>query len=114
MNTNIAIAPLFGAYCVTPDDGSALFVRVREALEQGHTVTLEFLDVRVVSAAFLNAAFGRIFTLGSPEALDARVRVCGLWGANLDLLRHVLENIWKLHTNPAFRRAVESAHSTEE
>ncbi len=48
-------------FCVEPGDGEKVFFLLKQVLEQGNKAVLSFLNVEILTAAFLNTAIGRLY-----------------------------------------------------
>jgi len=61
-NTTIAIVnAVGGSACIEAEDGQKVFESIKEALSEGHLVTLSFLNVEMLASAFLTTAIGQLY-----------------------------------------------------
>lgn len=58
----IQLAEVIGLpFCVSQDDGNAIFSSIEAALDTGDRVQVSFRNVETVISAFLNAAIGQLY-----------------------------------------------------
>src|SRR5438552_3278409 len=74
----IRVVDLCGPCCVDPEDGAKLCGMIREGLDSGEVVLLDFFGVSTLGGNFLSAAVGALYGFYSREDLDARLRWEGL------------------------------------
>ena len=61
-NTTISIvSTLDDSVCVETEDGQKIFELIKVALSERRTVKLSFLNVEMLSSAFLNSAIGQLY-----------------------------------------------------
>jgi hypothetical protein len=85
-------ADLFGPICVAPEDGAKLCNLVREALDQGEEVCLDFSGVTTLASQFLNTAVGCLYAFFRQEDLDRRLLWKGLDPTDEAIVRLVRRN----------------------
>jgi hypothetical protein len=74
----IRVVDVCGSCCVVPDDGAKLCGLIREGLDRGEVVLLDFSGVDTLGGNFLSAAVGALYGFYSRKDLDARLRWEGL------------------------------------
>lgn len=71
----IIITEIIGdGICVASEDGKAVYNELHPSLNEGCPVILSFEGVEVMTAAFLNAAVGRLYKDHSAEEIDSCLR----------------------------------------
>ncbi|MGD9977135.1 MAG: STAS-like domain-containing protein [Bacteroidales bacterium] len=61
-NTNIHIISVVGSsFCVEADDGQKVFELIKKAFNDNRQVVLSFLNVEMLTTAFLNTAIGQLY-----------------------------------------------------
>lgn len=88
----IRVADLVGPICVDPDDGVKLCTLIREALDQGEEVCLDFGGVRTLGGQFLNTAVGCLYASFGKEDLERRLLWKGLDQTDEAVVRLVQRN----------------------
>ena len=63
------------SYCVDSEDGEKVFAVLQKVLEQNNKAILSFLNVEMLTSAFLNTAVGRLYGLFSHEKIKASLSV---------------------------------------
>ncbi len=90
-------------------DGRKLGSELREALERGEDITLDFTGVRAVLSAFLNPAVGELYGTFPAEEVDRRVSAVTQSDVQQDSLERVRENARRYYHDPAYRAAQDAA-----
>lgn len=80
METNAIRINIFneveGRAAVSAEDGEAIFEKLNQALKNNKTVVLDFLNVEIITAAFLNTAVGSLYKEEyTPEFLNNSIKV---------------------------------------
>lgn len=61
-NIEISIYSIVGNnFCVDSSDGEKVFDVIKIVLDEGNTVTLSFLNIDMLTSAFLNTAIGQLY-----------------------------------------------------
>jgi hypothetical protein len=97
-NTRVEVFSLIGEYCLLAEDGE----KVRSAIEpflklEGH-VTIDFGDVKVLTATFLNAAVGRLLDCPEPRTILEKLKFANLDNVDANLLGLVLKNAVRFYS----------------
>lgn len=103
MNTPITIkvVDLIGSQlCISAEDGQKVFEKVLPLLKDGKPVIISFDHVGMVISLFLNVAIGQLYGSFSEDEVRALVRVEGLSGDDMELLKRVVDNAKKYYSNP--------------
>lgn len=80
-----------GPLCVASGDGQKVYDRLSAALRQGQHVTLSFLNVTVLTSAFLNAAVGQLYGVFKEEQIRTMLKVCDMEIDDKALLKRVVD-----------------------
>lgn len=103
MNNRITIrvVDLIGSpLCISAEDGQKVFDKVLPLLKDGKPITISFDHVGMVISLFLNVAIGQLYGSFSEDEVKALVRVEGLSGDDMELLKRVVDNAKKYYSNP--------------
>lgn len=78
--------------CVASDDGQKVFERLNIAFETDRNVVLSFLNVTILTSAFLNAAIGQLYGKFDEDHIRSLLKVEDAEQDDLALLKRVVEN----------------------
>lgn len=96
--------------CVASDDGQKVHRRLAAALKEESHVTLSFLNVTILTSAFLNAAIGQLYGKFSEEKIRTLLKVRDMENDDLALLKRVVETAKQYFKDPdKFNRALKRA-----
>ncbi len=97
----IKVADLIGSpLCISAEDGQKVFEKVEPLLKKGKSVTIFFDHVTMLVSLFLNVAIGQLYGSFSEEEVRSLVKVEGLSGDDMELLKRVVDNAKKYYANP--------------
>lgn len=98
---SIKVADLIGSQlCISSEDGQKVFEKVESLLKRGNNVTISFDSVTMLISLFLNVAIGQLYGSFSEEEVRSMVKVDGLSGDDMELLKRVVDNAKKYYANP--------------
>lgn len=98
----IKVADLIGSpLCISAEDGQKVFDKAEPLLKQGKPVTISFDRVTMLVSLFLNVAVGQLYGSFSEEDIRSLVKVEGLSGDDMELLKRVVDNAKKYYANPS-------------
>lgn len=63
------------SFCVDAEDGEKVFEDLKKILEQNNKAVISFLNVEMLTSAFLNTAVGRLYGLFDHEKIKASLSV---------------------------------------
>ncbi len=63
------------SFCVDSEDGEKVFEVLKKILEQNNKAVISFLNVEMLTSAFLNTAVGRLYGLFSHEKIKSSLSV---------------------------------------
>ncbi len=87
----INIFSLVGSsFCVEAEDGNKLYEYIKTAVMEGKDVVLDFLNVEMLTSAFLNSAVGQIYRDFDENEIKKRLKVSNLSPEDLSLLKRVI------------------------
>ncbi len=76
-------------FCVEPEDGEKVFRILKQILEQGNKAVLSFLNVEILTAAFLNTAIGRLYGVFNYGKIKESLKVKNISTEDKFLLKKV-------------------------
>lgn len=86
--------------CVEADDGKKVYDVICEFIRQRQPVTLSFLNVTMLTSAFLNTAFGLLYKDFSEEEVREFLKVEDLFPSDTALLRRVIDTAKLYYKDP--------------
>jgi hypothetical protein len=88
---NINVFNLVGSsYCVESDDGNKVYIQIKRAIEEGKRIKLDFLNVEMLTSAFLNSAIGQLYRDFKEEDIKNLLMVENLLQEDISLLKRVI------------------------
>jgi hypothetical protein len=78
-------------FCVQADDGDKIFALVKKALTEKRRIALSFLNVEMLTSAFLNTAIGQLYRDFTEEEIKMGLSVRDLSPSGLVALKRVVE-----------------------
>jgi len=76
-------------YAISSEDGEAIFGVVKEFLEHGSSLTLDFSEITVLTTAFLNSSIGQLSVMFSTDLVNKKLVLIGLDETKLELIEEV-------------------------
>ena len=86
--------------CVASGDGQKVYQRLFKVLKQHCSVSLSFLNVSVLTSAFLNAAIGQLYGEFQENEIRDLLRVENIEGRDTLLLRWVVKTAKQYFADP--------------
>lgn len=107
-NTTINIVNTVGdAFCVEAEDGQKVYGLITKVLSEGRNVTLSFLNVEMLTTAFLNTAIGQLYRDYPEETIKEKLRVENLSQSGLVSLKRVVDTAKLYYKDPeAMQRSI--------
>jgi Icc-related predicted phosphoesterase len=107
-NTTINIVNTVGdSFCVEADDGQKVFELIKKALTEKRSVTLSFLNVEMLTTAFLNTAVGQLYRDFSEEFIKEGLKVENLTNSGAVSLKRVVDTAKLYYKDPeAMQRSI--------
>jgi hypothetical protein len=107
-NTTINIVNTVGdSFCVEAEDGQKVFELIKKALTEKRSVTLSFLNVEMLTTAFLNTAVGQLYRDFSEEFIKEGLKVENLTNSGAVSLKRVVDTAKLYYKDPeAMQRSI--------
>lgn len=94
--------------CIASDDGQKVYRRIAAGLKDGTNVTVSFLSVSSLTAAFLNAAIGQLYGRFKEDQIRSQLKVKDIEPEDLALLKRVIGTATQYFEDPKrFNKAVQ-------
>lgn len=107
-NSTINIVNVVGdSFCVEAEDGQKVFELVKKTLLEKRKVTLSFLNVEMLTTAFLNTAVGQLYRDFSEDQIKENLMVENLSQSGLVSLKRVVDTAKLFYKDPeAMQRSI--------
>jgi len=95
MNTNIEnlkikdLVPA-GGTAVSSDDGDILFAKIKDSIQNGKSVELDFSGVTLITTAYLNSAIGQLYSLFTSDQLNNSLKLKNVADEDKILFKRVI------------------------
>lgn len=95
------------SYCVEADDGQKVYDLIKRIFLEKRSVTLSFLNVKMLTTAFLNTAIGQLYGEFSDEFIKNNLNVEHLSQSGVVSLKRVVETAKLYYKDPeAMQRSI--------
>jgi hypothetical protein len=106
-NTINIINVVGDSYCIEAEDGEKVFALISKAIADDKKVILSFLNVEMLTTAFLNTAIGQLYRDFSAEKIKEYLSVKDMTQNGLNALKRVVETAKLYYKDPeAMERSI--------
>jgi len=88
------------SFCVAADDGEKVFEHIRQAITQGKKAVISFLNVEMLTSAFLNTAVGKLYGEFDEATLKNTLSVKDISNEDKVLLKRVIDTAKSYYKDP--------------
>lgn len=108
-STTINIFNVVGdAFCVEADDGQKVFELIKRAFSENRKVLLSFLNIEMLTTAFLNTAIGQLYGNYSEEFIRENLTVENVSQSGLVSIKRVVDTAKLYYKDPdAMQRSID-------
>ena len=100
-STTINVVNTIGdVYGVEAEDGQKIFELIKKALVSNHKVILSFVNIQMLTTAFLNTAVGQLYRDFSEDEVKKQLAVADLSDSGKVALKRVVETAKIYYKNP--------------
>lgn len=97
----IKIFELIGdSFCVSSTDGQKLHDQITQAFSNEYQVELSFVNIEIVTSAFLNSAIGQLYGEFTEKYIKQNLKITDIAPDDTILLEHVIESAKEYFKNP--------------
>jgi Icc-related predicted phosphoesterase len=101
LQTNINVANVVGdVYGAEADDGQKVYEFIKKAFEGNRKVVLSFLNMEMLTTAFLNTAIGQLYRDYSEEKIRENLRVENISDSGKVILKRVVDTAKLFYKDP--------------
>ena len=106
----IQIANIIGnVYAVESEEGQKVFELIKKAFEENRKVVLSFLNIEMITTAFLNTAIGQLYKDFSEQTVKERLQVEDISESGKVILKRVVDTAKLFYNDPdTFQRMQQS------
>lgn len=79
------------SFCVAAEDGEQIFKKISQAIKEERKVVISFLNVEILTSAFLNSAIGQLYGSFDEKLLKNSLEVDNIDDDDKLLLKRVVE-----------------------
>jgi hypothetical protein len=110
LQVNISVANIIGnVYGVEAEEGQKVYEFVKKVFAKNRKVMLSFLNIEMLTAAFLNTAIGQLYKDFSEEKIKEDLRVENISDSGKVVLKRVVETAKLFYNDPkTFQRLQKS------
>lgn len=91
-NVMISIVGIVGSpLCVEAEDGQRVYELIKKAISEKKKITVSFLNVKMMTSAFLNTAIGQLYRDSSEDDIKTFLSVDDISDNDLVLLKRVVD-----------------------
>ncbi len=115
-NTTINIVNTIGdQYGVEAEDGQKVYALVKKGIDAGHKVVLSFLNIEMLTTAFLNTAVGQLYKDYTEDQVKAHLQITDISESGKVALKRVVDTA-KLYykDSEALRKSIEEIIDSQE
>lgn len=106
-NTINIISVVGDSYCIEAEDGEKVFALISKAIAENKKVILSFLNVEMLTTAFLNTAVGQLYRDFSEEKIKDCLSVKDMSQNGLNSLKRVVDTAKIYYKDPeAMQRSI--------
>ena len=88
------------SFCTETEDGQKVYELIKKALEEKKKVNISFLNVEMLTTAFLNTAIGQLYNNFAEEIIKNSLSVDNLTPSGAVSLKRVIETAKLYYKNP--------------
>lgn len=91
-NVMISIVGIVGSpFCVEAEDGQRVYELIRKAISEKKKITVSFINVKMMTSAFLNTAIGQLYRDSTENDIRNYLSVEDISEDDLVLLKRVVD-----------------------
>lgn len=88
--------------CISPDEGDVIYNLIMTVFENNKKVILSFLNIELITPAFLNASIGKLYEHYNPIFIEDNLQIVNISDGDKLLLDKVKETAINYYNNPDY------------
>jgi hypothetical protein len=113
MEVNIEVANIIGdVYAIEATEGKKVFSMIKKAFEENKKVLLSFLNIKILTTAFLNATIGELYNNSngfSEEFIRENLKIENLNESGAVKLKKVVDTSKLKYNDPDFHKKLQQS-----
>ncbi|TXI99409.1 MAG: DUF4325 domain-containing protein [Neisseriales bacterium] len=89
------------SFAIEADDGELIYKRIEQVFDEKRMVLLDFQNIEVLTAAFLNTSIGQLYSKYSSEVIKSNLSVENMLLEDMILLKRVVETAKLFYSDPS-------------
>lgn len=110
---NIEVANIIGdVYAIEATEGQKVFSMTKKAFEENRKVVLSFLNIKILTTAFLNTAIGELYNTNngfSEDFIRENLKIENLNDSGIVMLKRVVETAKLRYSDPDFYKKLQQS-----
>ena len=110
---SIEVANIIGdVYAIEATEGQKVFAIIKKAFDENRKVVLSFLNIKILTTAFLNTAIGELYNdkIGfSEESIRENLKIENLNESGIVMLKRVVETAKLRYNDPDFYKKLQQS-----
>ncbi len=87
-------------FCVSAEDGEKVFKQIKKGINEEKNIELSFLNIEMLTSAFLNTAVGKLYSEYDEEKIRASLSLSDISDADKLLLKRVVDTAKAYYKDP--------------
>lgn len=87
-------------FAVEAEDGEKVYLLIKKAFDAGQKVKVSFLNIKMLTTAFLNTAIGQLYRDYTEEVIRQRILIDDMNNAGKVALKRVIDTAKIFYSNP--------------
>ena len=88
------------SFCVAAEDGEKVFVQIKKGIIEGKKIDVSFLNVDMLTSAFLNTAIGKLYGEFDEDKIKETLSVSDISEEDRFLLKRVVDTAKAYYKDP--------------
>ena len=110
MAVNIEVANIVGdVYAIEATEGQKVFSILKKAFEENRKAVLSFLNIKILTTAFLNTAIGELYRDFPEEFIRENLKIESLNESGIVILKRVVETAKLRYNDPDFYKKLQQS-----
>ena len=89
------------SFCIAAEDGEKVFKQLKKAIIKEKKIDISFLNVEILTSAFLNTAIGKLYGEFNENDIKAKLSVSDIIDEDKLLLKRVVDTAKAYYKNPS-------------
>jgi len=107
---NIEVVNIIGdVYAIEATEGQKVFSMIKKAFEENRKVVLSFLNIKILTTAFLNTAIGELYKDFSEEFIKQNLKIETMNESGIIKLKKVVDTAKLRYNDPDFYKKMQQS-----